>query len=794
MEKIIGIIIFSILIFNTSNVIGVNNNSDLHQINIELKFEEPIIEKLNIKGKIIDKITINNLPNSNDLNKPCLPIKPLRILLPPGETVDNIQIITSKLEKIGDNYKIGKGGKTIPITTKDSLLSISKTSFDLQDIQHDTPENVFSIIGVHKYRGFSILNLNIYPVKYIKETGEISYYNSMQITVNTKENKENSAFRGLEKDYELIEKIIDNKDCIQKYRSNTKKVSESNQKHDYVIITNTKFKNSNGEYTFQDLIDHKKSKGLNPTIVTIEEILNNPDYHVSGTWGDANPSNPFYASEITGNPELFDDKQARIRNFIRYAYMEWETEYILLAGDADFLNQDENIVPCRGLFANESGLPLITPSKNIQITLDEEQDDIPSDIYYACLDGNFNYDCDSHFGESADRNDITDIEEADLYAEIWVGRACVDSEEEVSIFVNKTLKYEQIGNDPYISEIMFVGEDLGPRFYTRWGGDYKDLMQHYVPEQYNLTKYYDREDEYNDWNPGDLNETISNNPVHLINHDGHGNHDQILKMMSNSVREFKNEKHFFIYSHSCLTGSFDNYNCWSGYQEDDCIAEILTVEIPNGAFACILNARYGLGSENTIESPSGAYDDSFYKALFTENIKELGKANHYSKQDNIWRINENGMRWCYYQTNLFGDPELRIKDPNDGAPNKPSRPTGEINGIKGEEYTYTTVGIDPSGTSLYYWFDWGDNTNSGWIGPHPSGEETSAKHTWNEKGNFDIRVKTKNLRETQSEWSEPLTITMPKNKSFDINTFLQKIYENHPNIFPLLQIILKIQG
>ncbi|RLF26946.1 MAG: hypothetical protein DRN05_06355, partial [Thermoplasmata archaeon] len=57
-------------------------------------------------------------------------------------------------------------------------------------------------------------------------------------------------------------------------------------------------------------------------------------------------------------------------------------------------------------------------------------------------------------------------------------------------------------------------------------------------------------------------------------------------------------------------------------------------------------------------------DESFFKALFTENIKQLGRANHYSKEDNIWHINENGIRWVYYETNLFGDPESSIKNPS----------------------------------------------------------------------------------------------------------------------------------
>jgi hypothetical protein len=86
------------------------------------------------------------------------------------------------------------------------------------------------------------------------------------------------------------------------------------------------------------------------------------------------------------------------------------------------------------------------------------------------------------------------------------------------------------------------------------------------------------------------------------------------------------------------------------------------VETPYGAFAVIMNARYGLGSEDSFETaPSQRLDLSFFSALFTEEIRELGPANHYSKEDHIWHINENGMRWVYYQTNLFGDPAVAVK-------------------------------------------------------------------------------------------------------------------------------------
>jgi hypothetical protein len=593
----------------------------------------------------------------------------------------------------------------------------------------------------------------------------------MKITVETEESTSNKAIRGLSKDFEIVEDIVDNPTYIQSYRLYER--SLSNQNYEYVIITNRALKNSNEEYTFQDLIDFKIADGITAKIVTTEDIMANNAYKVDGTWGDGNPSNPFYESAIQGSTDKFNDKAARIRNFIRDAYTNWGTDYILLGGDADPANSDDNIVPLRGLFANESGLPLNLPPQ-------EEQDDIPSDVYYASLDGNFNYDCDLHFGESADRNNNNEeIDEADLYSEIWVGRCCADSDLEVSNFVKKTLMYAQSG-DTYLSEIMFVGEDLGPDFYFQYGGDYKNMMEYLVPSSYNVHKLYDSYD-YT-WYPEDfVNELYSVEPQ-IINHDGHGYTNYMLKMGSYNFYEIVNEKPYFIYSHSCLTGSFDNYESWGDdYLEDDCVAEILTCEIPYGAYACILNARFGLGSENTPEAPSGSYDESFYKALFTENIRELGRANHWSKEDNIFRINDNGYRWCFYQTNLFGDPQLKIKSEN-SPPNKPTI-TGPIKGLIGETYDYTVSTTDPEGDDVYYYIEWFEGCPGVfWQGPYTSGEDVPVSYTWDKKGTHTIRVRAKDIDGAVSE-TATLIVDMPRNREISIQFI--KLLEQFPKLFSL---------
>ena len=95
-------------------------------------------------------------------------------------------------------------------------------------------------------------------------------------------------------------------------------------------------------------------------------------------------------------------------------------------------------------------------------------------------------------------------------------------------------------------------------------------------------------------------------------------------------------------------------------------------------------------------------------------------------------------------------------------PHKPSKPSGETSGKLGEEYTYTTSTTDPEENQIFYLWDWDDGTQSEWLGPYNSGDICEATHTWSEeKGFYQIRVKAKDIHDAESEWSDPLSISMP---------------------------------
>jgi len=138
--------------------------------------------------------------------------------------------------------------------------------------------------------------------------------------------------------------------------------------------------------------------------------------------------------------------------------------------------------------------------------------------------------------------------------------------------------------------------------------------------------------------------------------------------------------------------------------------------------------------------------------------------------------------------------ETTIEIVDNQEPNQPSRPDGELNGDTKKTYTYTSIATDPEGDQIYYFFDWDDGSTSEWVGPYESGEMGSASHKWSNKDTYDIRVKAKDKNfEDVSVWSDPLSVSMPKNKAFNrpFITLLQNFLQKYPNIFPFLRLLLQ---
>lgn len=113
---------------------------------------------------------------------------------------------------------------------------------------------------------------------------------------------------------------------------------------------------------------------------------------------------------------------------------------------------------------------------------------------------------------------------------------------------------------------------------------------------------------------------------------------------------------------------------------------------------------------------------------------------------------------------IFGDKSenLWLMKLANFPPNKPEEPTGPSSGKIGKEYTYTASCIETNNDQVYYKWDWGDGNTSDWLGPFESGETVEASYTWQNQGNYTIRVKAKDDSGLESLWSDPLAVSMPK--------------------------------
>jgi hypothetical protein len=99
---------------------------------------------------------------------------------------------------------------------------------------------------------------------------------------------------------------------------------------------------------------------------------------------------------------------------------------------------------------------------------------------------------------------------------------------------------------------------------------------------------------------------------------------------------------------------------------------------------------------------------------------------------------------------------------------------------------------DPEGTPVWYYIEWGDGTNSGWIGPYTSGHEIIVNHTWNKRGTYTIQAKAKDGYGAESGWGT-LSVKMPINNNAVYSPLLQlleRFLERYPHAFPILRHLL----
>lgn len=476
------------------------------------------------------------------------------------------------------------------------------------------PPSSGELSTVQRRSGMKLAYVNIYPLRVSGSDNTAIFSKKVTVTIETAKGPVTADDRPVRLSSRAAGELsasVENPDALFEYEMSDESISGnylSASPVPYVIITSDELAGP-----FEQLASFRQRHGLRVEIVTT-------------SWINANHQGA--------------DIQERIRSFVRYAVEEWQTEYVLLGGD-------ENVIPHRGMYVKAGS---------------EVETDIPCDLYYSCLDGNWNSDGDSYFGEPG---------EEDLIPEVSVGRLPVDSAAGIGAFVDKLIVYTETPPAGMSSTALMAGELLWSiDGVDTWGGDCKDEIingsEDYgftsagIPEDFTVTTVYDRN--LGSWGPGALIPLL-NNGVHLINHLGHTNLHSVMRIPIYDLWQLDNVSTgampFICYSQGCYPASFDNRDADGVYHAEDCVGEQL-VTGTEGAVAFIGNTRLGWSAPGSTCGVSQFFDRQFFDALFGEGITGIGPALDDSRVDNIPFLSYAAVRYVMYEMCLFGDPAMNV--------------------------------------------------------------------------------------------------------------------------------------
>ena len=331
------------------------------------------------------------------------------------------------------------------------------------------------------------------------------------------------------------------------------------------------------------------------------------------------------------------DLQETVRTFLRDALAKWGIQYVLLAGDAA-------IIPVRYVLSYFEDPPEL----------------IPSDLYYAQLDGDWNADGDQYFGEATFAGVPGD--EVGFMADVHLGRLPIRTAADAQLLVDKIVTYTEAPDTSYVRQMAYMGEVLFPTDYhtgmpddviTRNGADYCEAVySSYMPGQIEAQRWYETHWLY----PGSLPEIVEDvyedmqSRAHLVLHVGHGYRYTMScgsgNIVSSQAMAMTNglDRLFSLYSLNCTSCAID-YNC---------LGEAFLLAPEGGGITSIGTAR------EAFPNTSVYYQNAYFSEFFAD-TSTVGACFTFSH--NKWSVLasvEGSHRWTQLCYVLIGDPSIDI--------------------------------------------------------------------------------------------------------------------------------------
>ena len=532
-----------------------------------------------------DAVSIEGCGFTSEVSKPMLPVKAVLIELPSSNIV-NVKFEVSDPLTIPGTFYLHPAQPPKPIggtwdnefVRPDPLVYSSASP---------CPGKKGELADIFLHRGKVKAYVRVFPLQYVPATGELLFYDQIKISITINDSAAPLAQEPL--------------------------AAPMRSTIDYLIVTRAMLASG-----LEDFVGWEESKGLGVAVENVENIVNN------------------YPGR---------DVPEKIRNCIRQYYADNGVKWVLIAGDADpadgpppggspnyVLNNDWE-VPTRYVWN-----PCLYDDRWYT---DMDWHYTPTDLYYACLDGDFDADGDNLFGEDLKRD-------VDWFAEVYVGRIPVRTASELGLIVSKTINFE---NNPLSENFLLLGAEMG---WTPGHAKYvkENIKENLVPPTFTAHGLYEIDGTLSS---GSTNSAINARNPSFLNAFAHGSpsglylYSPVTPFIDLSTDDSITNSGFVMYAFSCLTNAFDVY----------CLGEDLLKDSDGGAVGYIGGTRVLYGS-NSMDWLGERQDYLFWEKIFQNS--DLGSSVYGSKMKYIMErapdLTSIYERRNLLATLLLGDPAL----------------------------------------------------------------------------------------------------------------------------------------
>ena len=570
----------------------------------------------------------------DEAGAPAIPAKFANILLPSG--AKNVSISAS-----GEWTLLAEGIAPYPAQPR-SPKSKAKPAFvpanDRYASAEAWPAEMATYEGDHDMQGYQFVSVRVNPLAYVGAEKKLYLREKVTVTVTydaapatrTIYSSQQAAFEP------LVNSLVVNPAASKTFAPAVKTVVPRASAQ-YLIITRAALTNA-----FKPLQTSRASR-FTTDMLTVESITNT----YSGT-----------------------DAQAKIRACIQSYVSNNATAYVVLGGD-------NTIVPARGCWVDVDG---------------ETETAMPTDLYYSGLNGTWNSDNDSNYGETTDN--------VDMAWDVVVARIPVRTAAHATAYINKLLAFESNPNR-YDGKMLLGGMYAWDTYTgTARPSDNCTNSDHHADFRYTAhtsvsdSEMWDRRlyrdgilpywtasnslalfcDTLTTWDTTFGSGNYAQNATNVKNKfnlgwfhmffSGHGDTTLLgLETGSFSTTEAAAMTNLivFAYTDACLTGGFD--------QGEPSLSEAFLRNANGGALIYMGCSRYGWGepdaspASNTSDGgPSTIYGYKFYKRLHETSGRLVGTAFAMHKADMISASGSDGCeRWIQFGMNLQGDPVLTLE-------------------------------------------------------------------------------------------------------------------------------------